>query len=170
MRRCASRVAMRRISCTDQRIKALDSPAPRWRRIFFRTAVGAVTDRRQHGEGQHYQRDVAVPAMPGSGLVMIEAEFGLRRLKGILNGLITNDKFCLTRAGRLRLSWPRARVRSLAPAYSSGDVIHRGGEYAAAAHLARPAHRRSDGDRPAALGSGLPAPPAMGDDESIRAG
>src|ERR1700756_1303608 len=85
MRRCASRVAMRRISCTDQRIKALDSPAPRWRRIFFRTAVGAVTDRRQHGEGQHYQRDVAVPAMPGSGLVMIEAEFGLRRLKGILD-------------------------------------------------------------------------------------
>ena len=87
-----------------------------------------------------------------------------------LNGLITNDKFCLTRAGWLRLSWPRARVRSLAPAYSSGEVIHRGGEHAAAAHLARPAHRRSDGDRPAALGSGLPAPPAMGDDESIRAG
>jgi hypothetical protein len=27
-----------------------------------------------------------------------------------LNGLITNDKFCLTRAERLRLSWPRARV------------------------------------------------------------
>ena len=90
--------------------------------------------------------------------------------KAPLNGLITNDKLCLTRAGRLRLSWPRARVRSLAPAYSSGEVIHRGGEYAAAAHLARPAHRRSDGDRPAALGSGLPAPPAMGDDESISSG
>jgi len=91
-------------------------------------------------------------------------------LEGDVNGLITNDKFCLTRAGRLRLSWPRARVRSLPPAYSSGDVIHRGGEHAAAAHLARPAHRRSDGDRPAALGSGLPAPPAIGDDESIRGG
>jgi hypothetical protein len=25
-----------------------------------------------------------------------------------LNGLITNDKFCLTRTGQLRLSWPRA--------------------------------------------------------------
>src|ERR1700751_2191013 len=102
MRRCASRVAMRRISCTDQRIKALDWPAHCWQRIFFRTAVGAVTDRRQHGERQHPQRDMAVPAMPGSGLVMIEAEFGLCRLKCILNGLITNDKFCLTRAGRLR--------------------------------------------------------------------
>ena len=91
-------------------------------------------------------------------------------LEGDVNGLITNDKFCLTRAGRLRLSWPRARVRSLTPAYSFGEVIHRGGEHAAAAHLARPAHRRSDGDRPAALGSGLPAPPAMGDDEPIGAG
>ena len=29
--------------------------------------------------------------------------------EGALNGLITNDKFCLTRTGRLRLSWPRAR-------------------------------------------------------------
>jgi hypothetical protein len=28
-----------------------------------------------------------------------------------LNGLITNDKFCLTRAGKLQLSWPRARHR-----------------------------------------------------------
>ena len=105
-----------------------------------------------------------------SGAVAREAVPMREPAKAAFDGLITNDKFCLTRAGRLRLSWPRARVRSLAPAYSSGEVIHRGGEHAAAAHLARPAHRRSDGDRPAALGSGLPAPPAMGDDESISGG
>ena len=116
------------------------------------------------------RRELQPPLGAGNLAVFELQPLRLQDAKELLNGLITNDKFCLTRAGRLRLSCPRARVRSLAPAYSSGDVIHRGGEYAAAAHLARPAHRRSDGDRPAALGSGLPAPPAMGDDESIRAG
>jgi hypothetical protein len=52
---------------------------------FFSPAVGAVTDRRQHGKRQHHQRDMAVPTMPGTGLVMVETEFGLRRLKAILN-------------------------------------------------------------------------------------
>jgi len=30
---------------------------------------------------------------------------------GRLNGSIINDKFCLSRAARLRLSWHRARLR-----------------------------------------------------------
>jgi hypothetical protein len=85
--------------------------------------------------------------------------------EGPLNGLITNDKFCLTRTGRLRLSWPRARVGLRVPAslQPPGGVTHQGGEHAAAAtHLARPAQRRAGGNRPAALGSGLPASPAVG--------
>lgn len=131
-----------------------------WHRIDQSLDAGEDGD-----EGEAPSGDIeASGAIAGETIPMREPT------KAPLNGLITNDKFCLTRAGRLRLSWPRARVRSLPPAYSSGEVIHRGGEHAAAAHLARPAHRRSDGDRPAALGSGLPAPPAMGDDESIRAG
>ena len=84
---------------------------------------------------------------------------------GALNGLIANDKFCLTRTGRLRLSWPRARVGLRVPTslQPPGGVTHQGGEHAAAAtHLARPAQRRAGGNRPAALGSGLPASPAVG--------
>ncbi len=49
-----------------------------------------------------------------------------------VNGLITNDKFCLTRLGRLQLSWPRARGRlqGTAAPQLSGEVTHRGGEHA----------------------------------------
>jgi hypothetical protein len=50
MRRCARRVAMRRISCTDQRIMILVLSSHRWRPIFFPPAVGTVMDRRQHGK------------------------------------------------------------------------------------------------------------------------
>ncbi len=85
-----------------------------------------------------------------------------------LNGLITNDKFCLTRTGQLRLSWPRARggLRDPGAPQLPGEITRRGEEHAAAAatHLARQARRRADRDRPAALGSGLSAPPAVGDD------
>ena len=90
--------------------------------------------------------------------------------QGALNGLIANDKFCLTRTGRLRLSWPRARVgpRVGAPPQAPGEATHCGGEHAAA-HVACPAHGHGDDHRPAALGPGLPAPPAM-DGHSARAG
>src|SRR3954462_5272292 len=89
-----------------------------------------------------------------------------------LDGLITNDKFCLTRAGRLRLAWSRVQVRGRAPdgAYPRGEVTHRGGGHAPAALLARPAHRRDGADRSAALGPALSAPPAVGDDGPGRAG
>jgi hypothetical protein len=91
--------------------------------------------------------------------------------QGAFNGLITNDKFCLTRVRRLQLSWPRARggLRGAAAPQLSGEVTHRGGEHAAAAYLACPAHWRVDANQPAALGPGLPAPPAVGGDEFIRA-
>src|SRR5689334_25379309 len=48
--------------------------------------------------------------------------------QGSLNGLIANDKLCLSRAGRLRLSWPRARgrLRASAPLQLGGEVTHRG--------------------------------------------
>ena len=92
--------------------------------------------------------------------------------QGLINGLITNDKFCLTRVGRLRLSWPRAQIRCQAStgAYPRGEITHRGGDHAAAAPLARPAHRRGGSNRPAALGPGLSAPPAVGDHEPSCAG
>src|SRR5215208_1657930 len=87
-----------------------------------------------------------------------------------LNGLITNDKFCLTRTGRLQLSWPRARWAGRAwPArHPPDEVTHRGGEHAgpATARVARAADRRAGGHGGAALGPGLPAPPAVGDTET----
>src|SRR5450759_3591387 len=36
-----------------------------------------MPDDGHHGEGEHDRRDMTVPAMPGAGLVVIEAEFVL---------------------------------------------------------------------------------------------
>ena len=44
-----------------------------------------VADGRQHGEGKHDQRDMPVPAMPGTGLIMLEAELGLGGLEAVLD-------------------------------------------------------------------------------------
>ena len=44
-----------------------------------------MADDRHHGEGEHHQGNVAVPAMPGSALVVIETELVLRRLKAVLD-------------------------------------------------------------------------------------
>ena len=44
-----------------------------------------MADRGHHGEGQHDERDVAVPTMPGTGLVVIEAEFVLGGFEAVLD-------------------------------------------------------------------------------------
>src|SRR4051794_3003220 len=126
----------------------------------------------QVGEGNAGHQRVPVQAGPGPALEVAEAELLLELLVPLLNGLIANDKFCLTRTLRLHLSWPRARhqLERPKPPHLSVEAIPHGAEHAAAAHLARPAHRRADGDRPAALGPGLPASPAVGGDASSRAG
>jgi hypothetical protein len=105
-------------------------------------------------------------AAPAAALVVIQSDLLLELLEGALNGLIANDKFCWLRTLRLRLSWPRARhwLKRPMPPHLSAQAIPYGAEHAAAADLAHPAHRRADGDRAAALGPGLPAPPAVGDD------
>ena len=38
-----------------------------------------------HGKGEHDKRDMAMPAMPGAGLVMVEPQFILGRLETILD-------------------------------------------------------------------------------------
>ena len=76
MRRCASLMAMRRISWIDQRIRNEVCPKT-GQRFFGRHDIGVMTDDGHHGEGEHDQRDMTVPAMPGAGLVVIEAEFVL---------------------------------------------------------------------------------------------
>ena len=44
-----------------------------------------MADHRHHGEGEHHHRHVAMPAMPGSALVVIEPELVFRGLKTVLD-------------------------------------------------------------------------------------
>jgi hypothetical protein len=90
MRRCARRVAMRRISCTDQRIRSgvWDDFEPPLRSVVFwelQGCVCAMTDSGHHCEGEHHQRDVAMPAMPRAGFIVIEPKFILGGLKAVFD-------------------------------------------------------------------------------------
>ena len=50
-----------------------------------RTGVGAIADDGHHREREHHQRDVAMPAMPGAGFVVVEAELVLGGLKTVFD-------------------------------------------------------------------------------------
>src|SRR4030081_2127517 len=54
-------------------------------RFFWRWRISAMSDRGHHGEGEHHQGNVAMPAMPGSALVVIEPELVLGGLKTFLD-------------------------------------------------------------------------------------
>ena len=43
--------------------------------FWGRRGIGMMADGGHHGEGEHDERDVAMPAMPGTGLIVVEAEF-----------------------------------------------------------------------------------------------
>ena len=82
----------------------------------------------------------------------------------VLNGLITNDKFCLIRTQRLTLSWWRRPLRLRDPgtaAYLHEDSVPRGG--ADEAVMASAPTPTGEPGRGAAVGSGLSAPAALGD-------
>jgi hypothetical protein len=62
---------------------------------------GANAD--QEGIGQHHERDVPVPGRPVANLILVQTHvFGVFKI--LFNGLITNDKFCMSRTARLQLS------------------------------------------------------------------
>src|SRR3954447_256135 len=83
--RFAKRVAARRISCTDQQISGGPcGSSAGW--FLGARAFGLEADGGQHREGQHDERDVPVPAVPGAGLVVVEAKFVFSRLEAVLNG------------------------------------------------------------------------------------
>jgi|SRR5690242_9280757 len=87
----------------------------------------------------------------------------------VVNGLITNDKCCLTRYGRLALTWPRSHPlprtwKHAPPAYAPRDDSHRrGGRHAspARAYVAPPSSAVPSPGRAAALGSSVSAPAAV---------
>jgi hypothetical protein len=57
----------------------------------------------QIGESHQHQGDVPVPADKAAHLVVVQTQiFGV--CKVFFNGLITNDKFCMSRTARLQLS------------------------------------------------------------------
>ena len=56
------------------------------RLLFAGEGVGLATDGGQHCKGQHDERDVPVPAVPGTGLVVVEAQLVFGRLEAVLNG------------------------------------------------------------------------------------
>ena len=54
-------------------------------RFFWLRRIGMMADHRHHGEGEHHHRHVAMPAMPGSALVVIEAELVFGSLETVLD-------------------------------------------------------------------------------------
>ena len=53
--------------------------------FFGRRLVGLMLDGSHHGEGEHDERDVAMPAMPGSGFVVVEPELIFCCLEAVLD-------------------------------------------------------------------------------------
>jgi hypothetical protein len=45
-----------------------------------------MPDHGHHGESEHDERDVAVPSVPGMGLVVVETEFVFGGLEAVLDG------------------------------------------------------------------------------------
>src|SRR3954447_22876300 len=82
MRRCASRVAMRRISCVDQSMRAGCASVSLTAGVLGRLVVRMMADRCQHGERQHHQRDMTVP---GASFIMIKAQFVLAGLETVFD-------------------------------------------------------------------------------------
>jgi hypothetical protein len=42
--------------------------------FFLGVGVGLMLDGSHHGKGEHDERDVTMPAMPGSGFVVVEPD------------------------------------------------------------------------------------------------
>src|SRR5215213_2517318 len=63
--------------------RGLTSPAGSF---WGRQVVRTIADSRHHGEGQHDQRDVSVPAVPRARLVVVKTEFRLGGLESVLDG------------------------------------------------------------------------------------
>ena len=91
----------------DNAADFLDGPADQFRglaqALFGGRGIGTGADGRQHREGQHDERDMPVPAMPGAGLVVVEAEFIPGGLEAVLDGPATSfhpDQGFDGRAGR----------------------------------------------------------------------
>src|SRR5215470_8406418 len=82
--------------------------------------------------------------------------------KHFINGLITNDKFCLIRRSQIKLQWSRNlyRFRPRKSQYAPDETSHQGGYHETP--VADTASVSANGRRGTTLGSRLPASHAMG--------
>ena len=80
MRARAMRVAIRRISWIDQRINGGCGAL-----FLGRCGIGVMADGGHHGESEHDQRDMAMPTVPGAGLVVVETKFVLGGLEAVFD-------------------------------------------------------------------------------------
>jgi hypothetical protein len=89
----------------------------------------------------------------------------------LLNGLITNDKFCFIRRSPFKLQWRRRRRGASVQVNRVADYLREEGTLSGGDHEAQMASSPSmlpDGGCGAAVGSGLPTSPGM--DSVERAG
>jgi hypothetical protein len=79
----------------------------------------------------------------------------------LFNGMITNDKFCMIRQGRVKLRWSRRpyRSRPRKSDYAPDEIRHE--EHSHETPLADTAAIPADSGRSTTVGSGLPISPAM---------
>src|SRR6266404_7305400 len=54
-------------------------------RFFWLRRISMMADHRHHGEGEHHHRYMAMPAMPGSALVVIEPKLVFGSFKTVLD-------------------------------------------------------------------------------------
>src|SRR4030095_11650240 len=87
--------------------------------------------------------------------------FTMNREKHLINGLITNDKFCMIRQSQVRLRWSRQsyRFRPRKSPYAPDETSHQGAYYETA--VANTSTVSGVGRRGTTVGSGLPASPAL---------
>jgi hypothetical protein len=105
------------------------------------------------------QRDVVVPARPAAAFEMVQPKGTLELAVVLLDGLITNGKFCCTRRVRLGLSWWHRPLRLRRSGLQTDAVLVGEPDEPDLDRLppVQPPPRR----RPS-LGSGLPVAGALG--------
>jgi len=99
-----------------QLIQPQAEQTPRWSpMILDRRPIGLGQEQPHQvrpGEGQGQERHQLLDALPVDKVGLFEVEAPrFQREKQHFNGIITNDKFCLTRWTQLDLSWSRRPLR-----------------------------------------------------------
>jgi len=122
--------------------------------------LGVFGERGHHQERvrQHRQGHPPVPAAPAAHLRVVQAAQPLAGLERLLDGLITNGKFCCVWRMQLSLAWWHRPLRLRRSAFHT-DAALVGEPYEPDLDRLPPAQPASR--RPAPLGSGLPAAGAL---------